>query len=266
MKLVAEASAPTVKKIFSICSMIFTYATVMGLFEGTPPNLSTKGMFKHYKETNHAAVTDSTERVGEIVYDVIKLAKRYPIAGYAMLFLVYNFTRPVEMRNLTWKNINWEKNEIRYRKEQTKTRIELIVPFSAQTRKILEELHQTAERETDYVFYSPKLGGKYKMSDAFPSLIMKNHLKISADEQKAHGFRSVASTFLRERPLSFESELVEIQLGHVVGTAIARRYNKSQRLEERREMLQRWADWIDEQVEEAKKKERGEKKTKKNNK
>ncbi len=53
-----------------------------------------------------------------------------------------------------------------------------------------------------------------------------------------------ASTLLRE--IGFESELVELQLAHRTGTAVASIYDRSERLPERRKMMQRWSDYIDE--------------------
>ena len=60
----------------------------------------------------------------------------------------------------------------------------------------------------------------------------------------AHGFRAMARTVLVER-LSYPVEWVEMQLGHAVRDANGRAYNRTTYLEQRREMLQAWADYLD---------------------
>ena len=60
----------------------------------------------------------------------------------------------------------------------------------------------------------------------------------------AHGFRATARTILVER-LDFPSEWVEMQLGHRVRDANGRAYNRTTFIEQRRGMLQTWADYLD---------------------
>jgi integrase len=59
-----------------------------------------------------------------------------------------------------------------------------------------------------------------------------------------HGFRKVASTALHEsREWSYEA--VEKQMSHLVGTKVSRIYNKAELLNERREMMKWWSDYIE---------------------
>ena len=60
----------------------------------------------------------------------------------------------------------------------------------------------------------------------------------------AHGFRAAARTVLVER-LDVPVEWVEMQLGPAVRDANGRAYNRTTYLEQRREMLQAWADYLD---------------------
>ena len=61
----------------------------------------------------------------------------------------------------------------------------------------------------------------------------------------AHGFRATARTLLAER-LGFRAEVIEHQLAHAVPDSLGRAYNRSRFMEERRRMLQSWADYCDE--------------------
>ena len=60
----------------------------------------------------------------------------------------------------------------------------------------------------------------------------------------AHGFRSTARTILDE-VLGFRAEWIEHQLAHAVRDALGRAYNRTTHLPQRKEMMQKWADYLD---------------------
>jgi integrase len=62
--------------------------------------------------------------------------------------------------------------------------------------------------------------------------------------QTAHGFRATARTLLDE-VLQLRPELAEHQLAHAVRGPLGRAYNRTTFLPERRDMMQRWADYLD---------------------
>lgn len=60
----------------------------------------------------------------------------------------------------------------------------------------------------------------------------------------AHGFRATASTMRNE--LSFRSEVIERQLAHAERNKVRASYNQGEYMEERRAMMQQWANLTDE--------------------
>ena len=62
--------------------------------------------------------------------------------------------------------------------------------------------------------------------------------------QTAHGLRATARTIMDE-VLGERVDLIEHQLAHTVKDANGRAYNRTAHLPARREMLQRWADYLD---------------------
>ncbi len=68
---------------------------------------------------------------------------------------------------------------------------------------------------------------------------------FAAEEVTMHGFRATARTMLHER-LGFSPDVIEAQLAHSVRDNLGRAYNRTEFIEQRREMLQRWADYLDE--------------------
>jgi integrase len=58
-----------------------------------------------------------------------------------------------------------------------------------------------------------------------------------------HGFRAIASTALNE--LGYRADVIERQLAHTEKNAVRAAYHRSQYLEERKAMMQQWADHLD---------------------
>jgi integrase len=69
-------------------------------------------------------------------------------------------------------------------------------------------------------------------------------LKRMGFEATAHGFRASARTMLAER-LGFDDRVIEAQLAHSVPDALGRAYNRTEFVQQRREMMQAWADYLD---------------------
>lgn len=239
----------TAKRVYSIFNLIFKFASALGYLDTANPMPESKYLLPKIYEQNRAAITNDTEKYGELV---AKIQMQYALedngAGL-LLFLVYCFTRPGEARKLQWHNVAWRDKVIKLSTQETKTAAPLIIPMSRQVIELLES--QKRRRTTpilpnDYIFYARYRGPKYPMSDAAPGLKLRQ-LGYASDEQSAHGFRSCASTYLREY-LDADDNLVEMQLNHVIGTEVARIYNKSIKLQQRKEMMQSWADWVDMQM------------------
>ena len=58
-----------------------------------------------------------------------------------------------------------------------------------------------------------------------------------------HGFRATASTILNEK--GYRSDVIELLLAHVEKNQVRAAYNRAEYLDERREVLQWWADYLD---------------------
>ena len=81
--------------------------------------------------------------------------------------------------------------------------------------------------------------------DAYESI--ERNLKrmgFARDEMTGHGFRAMARTLLAER-LGMDEAAIEAQLAHGVRDTLGRAYNRTQFLEQRRQMMQTWADYLD---------------------
>ena len=67
--------------------------------------------------------------------------------------------------------------------------------------------------------------------------------RLGFKDFSAHGIRSTGSTLLHE--MKFRPEVIEFQLAHQERSKTKASYNHAEYLEERRDMMQRWADYLD---------------------
>jgi integrase len=115
-----------------------------------------------------------------------------------------------------------------------------IVPLARQVLDILRELHTHTGRGR---FVFPAIGRQIRpLSENTMSAALRR-IGYSSDEMTAHGFRSVASTLLNEQ--GWNPDLIELQLAHKERNKVRAAYNRAQRLAERRQMMQAWADYLD---------------------
>ncbi|MCZ8063253.1 site-specific integrase [Silanimonas sp.] len=184
-----------------------------------------------------AAVTpDDAGRVARAVtsYDS-------PVTRSALRLCMLTAQRPGNVAAARWCEFNLEAGEWLIPAERMKTRRAHLVPLSLQAVEALRDmLPFTAGRE--YVF--PPLARQrtpHLHRDALSGALRRMGLK---DEHATHGFRAMFRTLARER-LGIAADVLEAQLAHSKGNAVAKAYDRAQFFNERREAVQRWADWLD---------------------
>lgn len=113
------------------------------------------------------------------------------------------------------------------------------VPLSRQAATLLTELQPLTGRWR-YVFPSARMDGR-PMSENAVRVALRS-MGFSNEEMTAHGFRSLGSTALNT--LGYRADVIEAALAHIQG-GVRGVYNRSVYWEERRAMMQEWADWLD---------------------
>ncbi|HWU35760.1 MAG TPA: integrase arm-type DNA-binding domain-containing protein [Methylovorus sp.] len=151
------------------------------------------------------------------------------------------FVRPSELRTAKWADIDLEAAEWRYRVSKTQT--DHLVPLSNQAVHLLREI-QPLSGHGEFVF----MGGhdpKKPMSEAAINAALKRMGYDTQTQITGHGFRAMARTILHER-LNIDPHVIEHQLAHKVPDALGAAYNRTKFIEQRRAMMQQWADYLDE--------------------
>lgn len=157
---------------------------------------------------------------------------------YAMKFLSYSFCRTIELRMMKWEHIDFTNKLWRVDVDNLKVARKHVVPLSRQMLEVLESM-KPITGHYDYVFFN--IGTQQPYSEVF----INNALSILGydGKQTGHGFRHIASTNLNE--LGFMGDAIEKQLAHDKTNTIRAVYNHAQHLDERRRIMQVWADFLD---------------------
>jgi integrase len=116
-----------------------------------------------------------------------------------------------------------------------------LVPLSSQAVAILRELHALTGTGR-YVFPSPRTASRPMSNNGVLSALRR--MGYGKEEMTGHGFRAMARTVLDEI-LGFRVDIIEHQLAHAVKDPLGRAYNRTKHLDERRRMMQAWADYLD---------------------
>jgi len=159
----------------------------------------------------------------------------------ALKLLILTFVRTSEIRGCCWSEIDFENAVWRIPAERMKMAKDHIVPLSRQAVELLRSIRDKADLEFEYVF--PNSRSKKKMMSENSMLYCVYRLGYKG-KTTVHGFRSSASTILNESGL-FRADVIERQLAHVDGNTTRSSYNRAIYLDERREMMQWWADRLD---------------------
>ncbi len=239
VRRVERCSLDTAHRCQQYMSQIFRYAISTGLTV-MDPVASIKGALPPLRQQHMAAPT-VPEKVGEILR-MLDSFQGTPVVAAAIRLLPLVFVRPGELRKARWSDMDLEAAEWRYTTSKTGT--DHLVPLSRQAVAILEELRPlTGHLPGGWVFP----GGRSPMRPMSDMAINAAYRRLGIDtrsELTGHGWRAVARTLLHER-LGYPPEVIEHQLAHRVPDALGRAYNRTRFLEQRRKMMQEWADYLD---------------------
>ena len=149
--------------------------------------------------------------------------------------------RPGELRHAEWAEIDFEKKQLRIPAEKMKMKRIHIVPLAEQAIAILRQI-QPVTGQGKYVFPSVRSRERAMSENTITAALRR--MGFTKEEMTAHGFRGMASTLLHEN--GFKSDVIEAQLAHAQRNKVKAAYNHAEYLSERAEMMNWWADYLDE--------------------
>ncbi len=233
----ARGAQDTAVRTLGMVGQVLRYAVARGQAD-RDVTADLKGGLDRPPPVQHMnAVTDRSQ-VGQLLAAVWD----WPFDGYGKAvnqLAAYLFQRPGELVAMRWSDVDLDKALWTYR--VTKVGIDHAVPLPDQAVEILTRLHALTGRY-DYVFYSINSRSDHVSLTTPVNLLKKLGWR---GKHTVHGWRATARTLIAE-DLKVDPMLIERQLSHVTGSVHGRAYNRTMYLDERRDMMQRYANLLDE--------------------
>ena len=241
----ARGAVETAYRALKAAGAVFRYGVQEGYCESDPTR-DLKGAIMLPLPQHRAAVTDPA-KLGELLR-AIDAYQGTPVVRAALALAPLVFLRPGELRKAEWAEFDLDGATWTIPAARMKGRLKAkltgpphVVPLAPQAAVILRDLYPLTGKGR-YVFPNPLTPDRPLSDNGVLSALRR--MGFGKDEMTGHGFRAVARTLTAER-LGIAPEVIEAQLAHAVGDALGRAYNRTKFMEQRRDMMSKWADYLD---------------------
>ena len=245
-KIEARGAHEIAKRDKAVCSQIFSFAIQSGVGTRNPVadmhdvlQAVTPGNFPAINADELPAFLDTLRRNEACMHPTTRI-------GLRLLMLV--FVRTSELIETPWSEIEigsdswtipWHRMKLGKR-QLNPIKKDHFVPLSRQAQVLLAALRKLTGGGT-YIFPNLRDHTRPMSNNAFLKALERMGYK---GEMSGHGFRALAMSTIKEK-LGYRHEVIDRQLAHVHKDKIARAYDRAEFLEQRREMMQAWADYLD---------------------
>ncbi|WP_337051205.1 tyrosine-type recombinase/integrase [Proteus terrae] len=246
-KIKDRGAKATALQVREIVGSVFTYAIDRG-YEITNPADAIKASSIGTFQARERAM--SPKEIG-ILFRELENYSCYPTLKLAVKFVLLTLVRKSEFIHATWDEIDFKNRQWVIPKGRMKGRKEHVIYLSDQAMDILTGMKVCA-MGSDYL-----MPGRYDIKKPLSNAALNNVIDgtvkrinekgIEFEPVTVHDLRRTASTLLHEA--GYNSDWIEKCLAHVQN-GVRAVYNKAEYAEQRRKMLQEWADMVDEWIKE----------------
>ena len=239
----ARGACDIARRVLQMCGQVMRYAVAHGIANRNPvADVKPGDILQSRKQVNFARI--DVEELPMLMRKIMA----YQGSVYtrlALQLMVLTFVRTSELIGARWQEFDLHAAEWRIRAERTKSRREHLVPLSRQAIEVLSYLqaaHGNPERCKGEALLFP--GERDHTKPMSNNTILKALERMGyKGRMTGHGFRGVASTALNE--IGYRPDVIEAQLAHVEENRVRAAYNHARYVEERRELMQDWANYLD---------------------
>ncbi|KLP35549.1 tyrosine-type recombinase/integrase [Enterobacter ludwigii] len=225
----------TLRKTRQCCVQIFAWAIVTGRATSNPADYLSTALLPPVRSNNRSL---SPSRLPVFLRDI---CHHVHLMALATRLLMLTGLRTGELRQGKWGEIDRERAVWSIPPERMKKRRPHLVPLSRQALVLLDEIKAaTAALNSPYIFPSPSRRHQPRSRKCINDFLVSTGWH---GETTAHGFRHTFSTMAHDA--GFNSAWIELQLAHVDKNSIRGTYNHAQYLDDRRAMMQWYADTLD---------------------
>ncbi len=234
-KVEARGTLNAAGKIRQWLHQIFRYGLAKGVVDANPAtDLSVVAAPpKAARHHPHVTFAELPEMLAKS-----EAANIHSLTRHAIRLLTLTAVRPGELRQAPWAEFDLERATWTIPAERMKARRPHIVPLPRQAVAILRQLQEITGR------YALVFAGANPDRPMSENTVNKALRGMGYEgQQTGHGFRHLLSTELNGR--GYNKDWIERQLAHGDSDEIRGTYNHAAYVEQRREMMQAWADSID---------------------
>lgn len=244
--IIARGATVTAEKVRQWIGAVYQYAAMLEITDRNPAAVL-RGHFEQAKTDHRPALP--REELTEF-YRRLILAEIEPQNRIALILNMLTFLRSTELRGGQWNEIDfdaamWTVPAQRMKHEKTAPKPPHAVPLADWTLELLAELKEITGN-TPFLFPSRTKTDGF-ISDATISRIIER--MGYKGRVTPHGFRALASSILNEQ--GYNPDAIERQLAHVEEDRIRAAYNRADYMDERREMMQWYSDYLRERYRQA---------------
>jgi integrase len=246
-KIEARGAIETAHRAKDACGQVFRYGIAAGHCARNPA-ADLRDALKPVPLRHHAAIIEP-KKGGELLRDMLAY-NGHPATRAALLLSAMLLLRPGELRQMEWTWIDFDSAtltipaELMKRKKNDKANgVPHVVPLAPQAITVLREQHALTGGEGKRYVFPTLYNAARPMSENTVNVALRR-MGYDRETMTAHGFRAMARTMIAER-LGVAAEVIEAQLAHAVPDALGRAYNRTTFTEQRRDMMVKWADYLD---------------------
>ncbi|WP_071058098.1 tyrosine-type recombinase/integrase [Pelistega sp. MC2] len=236
--IVARGAFDIAKRTLQKINQIMRFAYAREYVTVPLPEIRPGDLIPSRKRVNFKRI--HTHEIPQLLED-IDLYTGSPITVIAIKLMLLTFVRTSELINAQWSELDLLNHRWIIPAERMKMGKEHIVPLSKQALNLLRELHHYSSG-TKWLFPSSS-GRKGEKSISNNTILFALYRMGYRDKMTGHGFRGLASTALHE--MDFPHQHIEAQLAHAEPNRVSAAYNHATYLKQRVEMMQVWADFLD---------------------
>jgi integrase len=224
---------------------LFSFSKVMKWRDGkdNPATDLQEVLEKRPKRKNFAGIIDPVE-FGGLLRSIDCYAGSFGVRTIMRLAPLL-FQRPTELRLARWNEFDIKAGMWAIPAERMKSDEDHFVPLSRQAIEIIEAHRLISCTGPDGLLFP---GERQRGTDVRPLSDVTVTAALANmgyhGRQTLHGFRASARTMAAER-LKIEERFIELQLAHATKDPNGRAYDRAEFLQERRELMQLWADYLD---------------------
>jgi len=239
-----KAGKPTDKaeRCAGIASDVFIYAGARGFCSSNPAALIKSQLAK--SSYGHRPAITKPKDLAKLLRAIETIEGDLNTIN-SLRLLALLFVRNGDLRRMRWTDIDldagrWQLKPLKGQGKVTMVK-DMIVPLPHQAVAILREQHKV-NGHTEYVFFSQTAKKHQIISENTANKRLKDlgYQNIHC----AHGFRATAKTLLQEQ-LKYPLVLVEMALGHTTKDPNGSAYGRFEYIDDRSDMMQKWADYLD---------------------